>query len=199
MATKMAKEEVLHYRLDNIDALSMISYGIDDYIASRCLLINCLFTGLVLAAQAVEKYLKGYILFFEKDFRPKKSLHHILTLADELQSYQDFGLSEYKPLFERLERHYETRYPDNPNQSTYMGTEELDEIDSFIIHLNDSLPAPDEIKYGFGLYRKLFIGIENNLPQGKLPQERWLLKDNYALLNNYAYIRQRYEEFKDIL
>lgn len=102
-------------------------------------------------------------------------------------------------LLENLERHYETRYPENKRQSDFMFTGELDQIDELIIHLSESLPIPDEIKYGYLLYSKLFIGKENGLPPNKWPEEKWLLYQNYALEKKYKYIIQRHEAIKGIL
>lgn len=98
MALNITNEEIFNYRLENANALTMIEYGINDYIAARCLLLNCLFPGFVLAAQ-VEKYLKGYILLFDKDFNPKRLSHGILSLEKMLHNYQDVELNYYLPLF----------------------------------------------------------------------------------------------------
>lgn len=48
----------------------------EDYAAARCCLLNGLFPGFVMAEQAVEKLIKGFILFMDPGFKPKKGKGH---------------------------------------------------------------------------------------------------------------------------
>ena len=42
-------------------AVGFIESATDDYVASRCCLLNGVFPGLRLGAEAVEKYLKAFV------------------------------------------------------------------------------------------------------------------------------------------
>src|ERR1039458_2286514 len=70
-----------------------------DYASARCLLLNGLFGGLVFGAQAIETFLKAYILFIDPSLDVKKAFSHSLTKllqqADLL--CPKLGFSKYAP------------------------------------------------------------------------------------------------------
>lgn len=195
---KMTKEEFNKYASDHLNALQMIDNAVQDYISARCLLINGLFPGLVLAAQSVEKYFKGYILLLDRSKNTRKFSHNIIDLKDEVQRLKDFGLDNYNNFLKRLEKHYLTRYPDNKNKSTFMSTDELLELDKLIIHLNENLPVPEEIKFRSGLYIRLFLHLENNLPK-MLPEGYWATLHNEPLNNILDKLTAKYLQVKEHL
>ena len=176
----MTRDELDSYARTNLNALQMIHNAVSDYIAARCLLVNGLFPGLVLAAQSVEKYFKGYILLLEPNKNTRKFAHNITDLKKEVQSLKDFKLDQFNDFLSRLEKHYLTRYPDNKNKSTSQSTGELIDLDELIIYLNENLPVPDEIKFRSGLYIKLFVHLEHKLPT-MIPEGHWVITNNQPI------------------
>ena len=80
----------------------------------------------------------------------------------------------------RLEGHFATRYPDNPNQPAKQASSELDEVDEFVFFIEDRMPLPDEVKFRSGLPIWLFIQIEQG-PGYVFPQGRWIRERNAAV------------------
>ena len=161
--------------------MGFLTVATQDYIAARCCLSNWLINGLVLAAQAVEKYLKAYILLLVPSKNIRHLSHKIRDLATELLALDpNLDLFLYEELLVRLEAHYQTRYPDNHNASTKQSTGEIHEIDSLIILINQKMPLPWEVKLRSGLYAKLFHGeVRGYNSLGN--DEYWLLRNNHAL------------------
>ena len=63
MVFTMTKEDVHSFARENKLAMQFLMVATDDYAGARCCISNSLLVGLVLGAQAVEKYLKAFILF----------------------------------------------------------------------------------------------------------------------------------------
>jgi hypothetical protein len=55
--------ELIEFNTTNMGAIEFQMAATDDYVACRCCLLNGLFPGLRLGAEAVEKLLKSFILF----------------------------------------------------------------------------------------------------------------------------------------
>ena len=64
--------QVNQFASENLKAMKFLNIATQDYIAARCCLINGLFSGLVLSAQAVEKYSKAYNLFLTPSKNTRK-------------------------------------------------------------------------------------------------------------------------------
>src|ERR1700722_14109372 len=87
-----------------------------DYAAARCLLQNGLLTGLVMGAQAIEKFLKAYLLFHDPRRKVRKLSHSLPELLREAGALlPNLSLMNFAPVAEKFDRHYATRYPDNPD------------------------------------------------------------------------------------
>src|SRR3989344_2367416 len=107
--------------------------AIEDYMATRCLLLSGLFVGLTLAHEATEKIMKS-LLIIEKTAFPK-SCHDLTTLA-ELLIKKDAGrygfLNKEKKFLERLDKHYGWRYHDGDitKRSKTKSASELHPVDN---------------------------------------------------------------------
>ena len=152
-----------------------------DYASARCLLLNGLFGGLVFGAQAIEKFLKAYILFIDPSLDVKKSFGHSMTKllqqADLL--CPQLGFSKYAPLVQRFSGHYATRYPDDPAASKSRTTADLLELDEFVIFLNENLPCPRNVKYRTGLYALITFSL--GPARTVTPLEQWIKAGNQSL------------------
>lgn len=188
----MTNEEIRKYAREKRNALSFFNTGVEDYISARCLLRNGLLTGLVLASQAVEKILKSYL--YLKD-EPKINTHKPHKLVDKVQSLYGLNLDNYRSLAEKLYYHYQTRYPDNTDQSSEMSTGELDEIDDLVIYLIEHFPVPEDIKIRIGLFSRLFRYQDNRVDFKSSAESFWIMKDNLALKPK---IQQMRDEFKKV-
>lgn len=179
MNLRMDRGQVAQFARHNQMAMRLLQVATEDYAVAGCSLLNGLMPGLVSAAQAVEKYLKAFILFLDPTKNVRKLSHSLKDLAAEVLTLQPgLPLSSYNPLIDLLEQHYKTRYPDNPDASTEQSTAELEDIDKFIIFLNESMPIAPEVKYRSGLYSQAFLSVAQGRP---FPHEIWLKKGNQAL------------------
>jgi hypothetical protein len=77
----------------------------------------------------------------------------------------------------RYEGFYKQRYPDNNVQSLGMSSEEIFELDEFILFLNENLPMPFEAKYRTGLYALVTFSLHGRA----VPWEHWIKHRNQAL------------------
>jgi hypothetical protein len=151
-----------------------------DYAASRCLLLNGLFAGLVLGSQAIEKSLKAYLLFHDPQRHVRRLSHSLPKLLTEARSsFPNLSLLGFEPVVIKFGRHYETRYPDNPGASSNMTTADLLELDELIIFLSEHMPCPRNVRYRAGIYPMITfsLGYQATVP----PTEFWIKNNNRAL------------------
>lgn len=65
-----------------------------------------------LCEQAVEKYIKAFLVKHQGDIKPKERTHHLIYLSNQCKKYK-LDLSNYqKDLFSLTELYSPTRYPD---------------------------------------------------------------------------------------
>jgi hypothetical protein len=191
----LTREQVQNFARNNRGAVFMADVASGDYVACRCCLINGLFSGLVLGAQAVEKFLKAYILLKNPSKNMKAFSHKLMDLTREAESLDsNLDLKGFYPLIDRLSQYYQTRYPDNPNQPSSMTTAELIEIDKLIIYINNHLPMPDEVKYRSGIYARLFSSKDRTAADIIWPEEFWLANQNQAISSILIDLEKRYDE-----
>ena len=173
--------------IQNSKATTLLHTAAHDYAAARCLLLNGLVSGgLVMGAQAIEKFLKSYLLLKNpaKDIR---ELQHSLTdlLNEAHQLSPGLGLSKYSTTMVRYEDYYRNRYPDNNVALAGMSSEEIFELDEFIMFLNDNLSLPFEAKYRTGLYALVTFSLHGRaIP----PWERWIAERALALAPRWQQI-----------
>jgi len=175
-----AFREIAQFSRSHASATRLLYVATQDYSAARCLALNLLIPSLVMGAQAAEKFLKSYLLLVNPSRNVRGLNHSLSRLLDEVDSHApSLGFSRYRPLLERFERHYGTRYPDNANASTSMTTADIRELDEFIILLNENLPCPFNVRYRSGLYAAITFSLQHGAVI--TPTERWIKEGNAAL------------------
>lgn len=135
--------------------------AIDDYLATRCLLLNSIFVGLTLAHEAVEKLMKGLLIL--EGVKIPKSCHEVNTLSELLikkdKTKYKF-LNKNKDFIKHLDQNYAWRYYDGDvkKRSKKRGISELNPIDKLWIALYDRYIEfiPDKYKPGNYLAGYLF-------------------------------------------
>jgi hypothetical protein len=171
----------------NSKATTLLLTAAHDYASARCLLLNGLVSGgLAAGAQTVEKFLKAYILFknpAQDVWKFQHSLTNLLRVAD--QPSPSLGLSKFSTFTDRFGRHYRSRYPDNADASTSMSSEEIFELDEFIMFINDNMPCPFEVKYRTGLYALITFSLHG---ETVTPWEKWIKHLNRALAPRWPQI-----------
>ena len=182
--------ELLKFNGIHIEAVGFVIAATDDYVACRCCLLNGLFPGLRLGAEAVEKFLKAFLK--SKDPYSKiKYGHNIKSLARDASKLPGrFSTAQFDPLIARLETYYRFRYPDEPDFKPDASTAELADIDELVLHIYEGLPIPDVPKFhNYGLFsficRPLVPPID--------PYLRWLVHNNLAVQRVKAVLLQRYK------
>jgi hypothetical protein len=176
---ELSRADVQAYARANQYATMMFFSAGDDYVASRCLILNALGAGFGLFAQSVEKLLKACI-FLETGNKTKlKGLdkHDPYKLKQELQAKADYSLDKYDNCLKNLFGHFQRRYFDNKDQSKGASSTELEEFDELWLCLLDKIPIPVEVKYRLKFLADLFdeVSLEH------LPSYRY-----WATLNNKA-------------
>ncbi len=150
----------------------------NDYAAARCLMQCQLMTSLVMGSQALEKYLKAYLLLVNPDRNIKKESHKIVDLLNEVDGLApNLTLSRFMPLVNRFKSYYESRYPDQ-TLSTNMTTADIIELDELVLLVNENLPCPKTVKYRTGLYGAITFSVDHPTVS---PTEHWLKLNNQAL------------------
>ena len=172
--------ELRRYFEAHSNATRLLHVAAEDYAAARCLLLNGLFPGLTLGAQAIEKTLKSYLLLRDPKTDVKK-LSHSLTklLEDGSKRFPQLGLSQFAPLVAKFRQHYQMRYPDNSDGSTSVTTADLFKLDTFIVFLNENLPCPRNVKYRTRFYAAITFSL--GYQATVTPTESWIKNNNRAL------------------
>jgi HEPN domain-containing protein len=165
----------------NPEANKLLRAAAHDYASARCLLLNGLVPGgLAAGAQAIEKFLKAYILLQNPERHLGGLRHHrlaaLLSEADQLSP--KLQLSKYTPQMDRFEKYYLSRYPDNEVVLAGMSSAEIVPLDEFTIHLNENMLLPLEIKLRTGLYAVITSSLHLEVMP---PWEHWIRYRNYAL------------------
>jgi len=186
----MTNEEVQNFARQNKQSMHFLMIATDDYAGARCCLSYGLLAGLVLGAQATEKYLKAFVLFLDPSKNVRNLNHKISELAKQASKLKpSFSLTQYAQFITKLEQHYEGRYPDNPDASKQRSSAEIDDLDQLIIFVNEQMPIPEEVKY-----RSAFYAMINSSPDPSMsiPYEYWIKKNNKALSPLLPMIQSRY-------
>ncbi len=187
-----AYQELRRFFDEHSSATRLLSVAAHDYAAARCLLINRMFEGLVLGAQAIEKVLKSYLLLSDPQMPVRKLNHSLPKLLLKIAPlHPELALERFTALVAKFYRHYQTRYPDNPDASTSRTTADLRELDEIIVFLNEHLPCPRNVKYRTGFYYLTTFSL-NSLNRALRPEEIWIKQDNHALIPLLTQINLNY-------
>ena len=191
-APTAARQRSMQFARDHQKAMMFQLQAAHDYVAARCLLLNGLIgCGLALGAQAIEKFLKAHLLFRDPTQRVKRLDHklpELMTVVSQLAP--ELSLQQFAPVAEKFLKHYNTRYPDNPNASSAMTAGDLVELDEFVIFLNKEMPCPRNVKYRSGLYALVTTSFDKQAVVW--PWERWIKEDNKALAPLLSQIAAEY-------
>ena len=182
---KLSKKDVMSFCHKNQYATMMFYNAGDDYIASRCCLLNGLLQpGLGLACQSIEKILKSFI-YLEAATKTKlkgNNKHNPFKLKEELKKIKNYKLDKFDDLLKNLFDYYQERYYDNKTSVNGMSNSELDKIDELWVYLVENLPMPDEVKYRLKFFGDLF---EEGTRKYYL-NYHWATISNKALTSNYS-------------
>jgi hypothetical protein len=187
----MSRADVdVYARANQYPTMMFMSAG-DDYVASRCLILNALGVGSELFSRSVEKLLKACI-FLEtgnKTSLGRRDRHQPFKLKQELEQGRDYGLDKYDPLLQKMYGHFQRRYFDNPNQSKGASSEELEQFDELWIHLVEKIPFPIEVKYRSKLFGMLFSENGSKYWPG---YRHWFTLNNKAIANKLQQMEKTY-------
>jgi len=172
---------MLAFAKEHAAASLLLNVATYDYAAARCLLQNHLVTvGLTQGAQAIDKFLKAYLLLKNPERNVKRLSHELSKLLSEVALiFPDLPLSPYTTLVERFGQHYATRYPDNADASTSRTSAEIAQLDQFIVFLNENLPSPFTVRMRTGLYAAITFSL--GIASTVTPTEFWIKTHNQAL------------------
>ena len=188
----MTNEQTKTFARSNQKAMLLLLTATHDYAAARCLLLNGLFSGLPVGAQAIEKFLKASILFAEptKNIPNTHHLPRLLAIAEGLiPDLIPLSLSSTAQHFYEC---YQTRYPDNSNQPISMDTGKREQLDEMVIAINSHLPCPRNVKMRSGLFAGITFSL--NRLNSESPTERWVKQGNLALALVWRQIERDYFE-----
>jgi hypothetical protein len=104
----------------------------------------------------------------------------VLSLTGQQHQLLCSGSSKFAPLVERFSTNYEARYPDNPNASKNKTTDDVRELDEFIIYLSENMPCPHNVRYRAGLYPLITFSLSGSNSM-VTTWEHWIKHDNRAL------------------
>lgn len=188
----LAYQQMTHFALDHRTATTLLRVATQDYAAARCLAQNLLVTSLIVGAQAIEKFLKAYLLFVDPSRNVRKLSHSLPQLLTEVDGvFPRLSLPRFSGVVERFDRHYLTRYPDNANASTSMTTADIFELDELIVFLNENMPCPRNVKYRTGLYAAITFSL--GYGSTVTATEHWIKLDNRPLSPLLPRIAEEYE------
>ena len=198
--------ELIEFSRLNTRAIEFLAAATDDYIASRCCLLNGMFPGLRLGAEAVEKFLKGFVLFDNPSLDVENMYNHrIWAIAEDASKVEpSFAPAKLNYVLKRLETHYQNRYPydDNaaiirkrpkkprPKPTRSMSTGEHAGLDDLVLYICECLPIPETPK--LRLYGPLFLLCCPWLP-ARDHQAKWLQQENLAFERAKPMLLQRYK------
>ena len=130
----------------------------DDYAAARHSLNAGLMAGFHLAALAVEKYLKGFVMLAGGNAQARHDTRKLIEAATNA----GLRLSpEHRQTVDRLARHYVARYPDVDDAHFSRTTAELDAIDDLVATINEQLPCPPEVALRSGLFAAITFHVDH--------------------------------------
>ena len=188
----MNVSELTNFNKIHHEAVGFMEVATNDYVACRCCLLNGLFPGLRLGAEAIEKYLKAFVLYAEPSHKVRKYIHGIKDVAAVTSKLTPgFNpLQQFSQVIDRLETHYRHRYSDAPDFKHDASTAELIGIDELVLQTFDSLPIPDVPKFRtYGYF--YFVSCPWTPPLH--PYKGWLERDNVPLRRVQDSLKQRYQ------
>jgi HEPN domain-containing protein len=153
----MVQKDTVTWLAENRKLCQMHEIAVEDYIVSRyaVLALGLFRTGLALAAQTVEKFLKCYLLAIGVPMEEVRKYRHKISLLLKKASdvSQKDQLLRYLDFCEDLEKWYNSRYPDSANSASHWARNAIPEFDRLVCYLEENIPMPETIihlKYSGG-------------------------------------------------
>ncbi len=141
------------------NAFWFLNSATEDYAAARHSLLAGLMAGFHLAALAVEKYLKGFVMLAGGNARARHDTGKLIGEA----AAAGLRLSPAQlQTVDRLARHYGARYPDVADAHFSRTTAELDAIDDLVASINEQLPCPPEVALRSGLFAAITFHVDHS-------------------------------------
>lgn len=180
----------------------MHNIAVEDYIVSRYAVLNLglMRTGLSLAAQAIEKFLKCYLLAAGISMEEtRKYSHKIMSIMRKVQEiYKKDELINFQQFCENLEKWYNSRYPDSSDPALQWMRGAIPDLDNFVNYLEENILLPEEIihlKYAGGEMGNQWGSIFVRLFAGIYSQHRdALLIENIALSYRLNELQEKFFE-----
>jgi HEPN domain-containing protein len=144
-------EEIQAWVAKNGQVRAMHEIAIEDYIAARHSVLQLgLFTvGFALAAQAIEKLLKCYLMLDGAQLADmKKHSHNLDALFNAAVSNSPALQSnkvEFANLCAKLQAWYQSRYPFAPGSATEWMRADIAPIDRMVVYLEEHMPLPEAV------------------------------------------------------
>lgn len=193
MQFKLNKTTLMDFARINQLAMMMMHQATSDYVGCRCCLLNGVFSGFELGAQAVEKHLKAMLLFADPSSSVRNFSHKLPSLVKTVQDKGIADLSKHSATILKLEGYYQARYPDNPRSNTSSSTEELALIDVLIMEILEKMPIPSEVLLNSGVYARAIASSDRTVV---FPDEKWLLSHNVILQAKAPFLVQQKREWQ---
>jgi len=180
-----------------------ICTAFQDYPAARCLLLNGLPSGFVLAQQAVEKLLKAYLRISHPTAArhvgpkglvasalPVSPSHDLLSHASLVEANfpQVQISSQYSWLLRELSLAFDRKYPDSQAPHSSSTTEWLRDIDELVVGLSLCIPLPAETRWRIGVFHSAWPLVLTGQPNP--PWSVWVRKSNEAFNRVLPQVRQ---------
>jgi HEPN domain-containing protein len=137
----------------NKKACDFHSLAVEDYILARAggLHFGLLHSSLATAAQAVEKYLKAYLIALGQPHKYKHDIPKLLAAVE--RNCPTLDLTSYREFAGSLKRWYEWKYPDAQEAQKSWYRDAVHQLDSLVYLLEENFPMSPEVshlKYGGG-------------------------------------------------
>jgi hypothetical protein len=180
-----------------------IHKAFQDYAAGRCLLLNDLFGGFILAQKSVEKMLKAYLHLAHperKKFVGREGLinsilpvtpsHDLVAHASLVeQAFPSLNLqltTVHRWLLEELSYQFHQKYPDNESLAKSSTTEWLRAIDALMVQLSLRIPIDPETRWCMGIFSAAWPLVLTNQPDP--PWWQWVRNENQSFAEVFAEI-----------
>jgi HEPN domain-containing protein len=186
----VTNSEVAAFARTNQKAMLLLHAASSDYAGARCLLLNGLFAGLTLGAQAIEKLLKASISLADPTWHIVNThdLPRLLLLAE--QRINSLSALQLISTATKFYAYYQMRYPDNPNRPSSMNTGEIVDLDQMFMGLSENLFCPRNVKMCSGIYGEITFSL--NPLNTESPSGKWIKLNNISLTALWQTIKQDY-------
>lgn len=176
------------------EANTYVMPSVEDYLGTRCLLLNNIFVGLTLGHEAIEKLMKALLILENRKPPRSHNLEKLSELLLKKNSLKYVILNKQKEFIKRLDQHYGWRYYDGDitkrSKSKSMG--DLQPLDNLWIALHEIYAdfIPENSRYRTYLFAYLF---DKNIA-ASLNWSEMLRENNSAIEDKHDAWGKEYEK-----